>query len=184
MAFDYQRDGSGKPMFDVATGFSLQGNLNAYGSGYHNTIGGILNEFSFKDFNVGFLIDYKFGGKIFSATDYYAYIYGLHKNTLVGRDTELVGPGGTAAPGGATPWAYYGAIATNVSSQFVYDASFVKLRQITIGYKLPSSLFTGTPIKSATFSIVGRNLLILMKHTPNIDPESNYNNSVGQGLEL
>ncbi|MBS1681713.1 MAG: SusC/RagA family TonB-linked outer membrane protein [Bacteroidetes bacterium] len=188
MAFDYMRDANGNPVFD-ANGLPLQGKLKAYGSGYHSTIGGLLNEFNYKGFNIGFLIDYKFGGKIFSATDYYAYQYGLHKNTLVGRDTEsIVGKGvdtnGQPNTVAQTPWNYYSVLANNVSSQFVYDASFIKLRQLTIGYKLPNEWFAKSPIKSATFSLVGRNLLILMKHTPNIDPESNYNNTAAQGLEL
>lgn len=188
MAFDYKRDANGNAMFD-ASGLPLQGKLTAYGSGYHNTIGGILNEITYKGFTISFLIDYKFGGKIFSATDYYAYVFGLHKNTLVGREGESVigvgvNPSGQPNTTSAKPWDYYPSIATNVSSQFVYDASFVKLRQLTIGYKLPSELFKGTPIKGATFSLVARNLAILMKNTPNIDPESNYSNQVGQGLEL
>ncbi|GHM98684.1 SusC/RagA family TonB-linked outer membrane protein [Cytophagales bacterium WSM2-2] len=189
MAFDYKRDANGNIAYDDS-GLPIQGKLTAYGSGYHNTFGGIMNEFVYKGFNIAFLIDYKYGGKIFSATDYYAYIFGLHKNTLVGREGEsIVGVGvndktGLANTVSAKPWDYDQAIATNVSSQFVYDASFIKLRQITIGYKLPQALFNGTPIKGATFSLVARNLAILMKHTPNIDPESNYSNTVGQGLEL
>jgi hypothetical protein len=66
----------------------------------------------------------------------------------------------------------------------VYDASFIKLRSASIAYSLPASMLKRTPIKGVTFSLVGRNLLILMKHTPNIDPESNYNNANSQGLEL
>jgi hypothetical protein len=42
----------------------------------------------------------------------------------------------------------------------------------------------GSVIKGVNFALVGRNLAILMKHTPNIDPESNYGTGNGQGLEL
>lgn len=188
MAFDYKRDASGNPVFD-ATGLPMQGNLNAYGPGYATTIGGWMNDFNYKGFALSFLIDYKFGGKIFSATDYYAYYYGLHKNTLVGRaENSVIGKGvneaGQANNVSALPQTYYSTLATNVSSQFVYDASFIKLRQVTLGYKFPSQWFAKGPLRGATFSLVGRNLLILMKHTPNIDPESNYSNTAAQGLEL
>jgi hypothetical protein len=60
----------------------------------------------------------------------------------------------------------------NPSSQFIYDASYVKLREVTITYKLPVSLFGGSQfIKGATFSVVGRNLWIISKNLPYADPE-------------
>lgn len=188
MAFDYKRDTQGRPVFDAATGLPQQGKLQPYGSGFHDTFGGINNEFNYKGINVSFLIDYKFGGKIFSATNYYAYVFGLHQNTLIGREGDIIGNGvdsnGNTNAIGAKPWNYYPALANNVSSQFVYDASFVKLRQVIIGYNFPTDWLKGTPIKSVNLSFVARNLAILMKNTPNIDPESNYSNQPGQGLEL
>ena len=81
-------------------------------------------------------------------------------------------------------WDYYGALSNNVSSTFVYDASFVKLRQVVIGYNLPTRWFNRMGMQGANISLVGRNLAILSKDTPNIDPESNYNSTIAQGLEL
>ena len=72
----------------------------------------------------------------------------------------------------------------HIAEEFVYDASFIKWRSFSLGYSLPASLFKKGWIKAATLSLVGRNLAILMKHTPNIDPESSINNTNGQGLEL
>ena len=66
---------------------------------------------------------------------------------------------------------------------FVYDASFIKLRQVTLGYTFPAKLFTKTPIRSLMVSFVGRNLAILHKNTPNIDPESSYQSGNNQGLD-
>jgi hypothetical protein len=65
---------------------------------------------------------------------------------------------------------------------FVYDASFIKFRQFTLGYTFPASMFNNR-IKGATLSIVGRNLFTLMKKTDNIDPEASYSGYT-QGLEL
>jgi hypothetical protein len=82
---------------------------------------------------------------------------------------------------------YFGNIAAgadNIDEQFVYDASFIKLRSLNIGYSLPKSLLKEGFIKGVNISLVARNLAILMKHTPNIDPESTYNSSNAQGLEL
>jgi hypothetical protein len=70
------------------------------------------------------------------------------------------------------PQDYYGRIVGQIAEEFVYDASYVKLRQVQISYRAPSSWFRNTPIQMATFSLVGRNLWIIHKNTPNIDPES------------
>jgi hypothetical protein len=53
-----------------------------------------------------------------------------------------------------------------------------------MGYTLPQRWFRRTSIQGAQIALVGRNLAILKKHTPNIDPESNYSNANAQGLEL
>jgi TonB-linked SusC/RagA family outer membrane protein len=187
MAFDYKRDASGNAVFD-ANGRPLQGELIPMGSGFHDVFGGWNNEVTFRNFNFGVLIDFKSGGKIFSATNYYATIFGLQKMTLEGRETGIVGNGVNESGGkntvNAKAWDYYGSLSNNVSSVFVYDASFVKLRQVVLGYNLPTRWFGKLGVQGANVSLVARNLAVLSKHTPNIDPESNYNNSVAQGLEL
>ncbi|HEY0679443.1 MAG TPA: SusC/RagA family TonB-linked outer membrane protein [Chitinophagaceae bacterium] len=187
MAFDYKRDASGNPIFD-ANGRPLQGLLIPMGAGFHDVFGGWFNEVNYKGLNFSVLIDFKSGGKIFSATNYYATIFGLHQMTLEGREGGVVGNGVNESGGKNTvsedAWDYYGALATNVSSTFVYDASFIKLRQIVLGYNLPAKWFSKIGVQGVNVSLVARNLAVLKKNTPNIDPESNYNSSVAQGLEL
>jgi TonB-linked SusC/RagA family outer membrane protein len=72
---------------------------------------------------------------------------------------------------------------TNVDEAFVYSASYVKLREVKIGYTFPSQWVKGIGLQSATVSLVGRNLWILHKNVPNIDPETAFNTGNGQGLE-
>jgi TonB-linked SusC/RagA family outer membrane protein len=170
MAFDYKRDASGNVVKD-ANGVPVQGDLKAYGSAYAKWIGGWSNEFTYKKLTLAVLIDGKFGGKIFSATDFYGYFLGLHQATLVNRDAL-----------GTTAASYYQTLANNVSSLFVQNASFIKLRQATLSYSLPSNMFNGA-IKTASISLVARNLFYLLKRTDNIDPESDYSYNA-QGLEL
>jgi hypothetical protein len=138
------------------------------------------NEFSIKNFTLGFLIDGKFGGKVFSATDYYGYFFGLHKGTLPGRETNNFNPDPSGTP--TTAQAYYTELGGNASKLFVYDADFIKFRQFTLGYTMPAKWFNNK-IKGASISLVGRNLFILMKKTDNIDPEPSYS-GYAQGLEL
>jgi hypothetical protein len=173
MAFDNKYDASGKIVL-TSTGVPDRGDLVPWGSAYHKWTAGWNNEFSFNRFNFSFLIDGKFGGKVFSATDYYGYFFGLHKETLVNRE----GTFGT----NLSAQNYYSTLAGNVSKMFVYDASFIKFRQFTLGYSFSSNLFRNH-IKGMTLSVVGRNLFTLLKHTDNIDPEASYS-GITQGLEL
>ncbi|MFQ5568940.1 MAG: SusC/RagA family TonB-linked outer membrane protein, partial [Rhodothermales bacterium] len=82
------------------------------------------------------------------------------------------------------PQDYYGRIVSQIAEAFIYDASYVKLRQVQVSYRLPSRWLRRSPIKLATISLVGRNLWIIHKNTPNIDPESNLNVGNAQGTEL
>ena len=79
------------------------------------------------------------------------------------------------------PEDYWKHIATNVQSQFVYDNSYVKCREITFGYTFPENML-GKYVKGLAVSFVARNPFIIWKNIPNIDPDSSYNTS-GLGLE-
>jgi hypothetical protein len=72
----------------------------------------------------------------------------------------------------------------HIAEEFVYDASFIKLRSAALTYNFPAQIFKKKFIKGLSCSLVGRNLAILLRHVPNIDPESSINNTNGQGLEL
>ncbi|WP_375418907.1 SusC/RagA family TonB-linked outer membrane protein [uncultured Hymenobacter sp.] len=176
LAYDYKRDAEGNILL-TTTGVPDRGNLTAFGTAFHPWTMGWSNDFVYKRLSLGVLIDGKFGGKIFSATDYYGTVAGLHKNTLVNREGIF---GTTKDTLDAA--AYYGTLASNVSRQFVEDASFIKLRQVTLGYAFPSSLF-GNKIQRLNLSLVARNLFFIRRLTDNIDPEGSYS-AFSQGLEL
>jgi TonB-linked SusC/RagA family outer membrane protein len=147
-----------------------------YGSAVDPWALGITNTFRYGHFNLSFLIDGKFGGKLFSNTNFVAYIQGLSKLTLPGR-------GQTFGTEGDYPATYYGNWANADQGLFLYDASFIKLRQVIFGYDFPVKMFHNK-IHGLRLSVVARNVATLMKHTPNIDPETNYSASIySQGLE-
>lgn len=81
------------------------------------------------------------------------------------------------------PADYWNFVSSNVPEKFVYDASYVKLRDLSLAYTLPRSILDKTPFTNVRFAVIGRNLWTLYKNVPNIDPESTYNNGNGQGLE-
>jgi len=81
-------------------------------------------------------------------------------------------------------WAHIAAGGNDaIAEQFIYDASFVKFREVSLSYSLPRSLVERTPLSSVSFSVVGRNLFYLMKKTEGFDPEANYSNLNAQGIE-
>ena len=67
--------------------------------------------------------------------------------------------------------------------QNVYDASFVKFRELRLMYAIPSKFFEKTPIRGISFGIIARNIAILKKNVPNIDPEVSTNAGNIQGFE-
>jgi TonB-linked SusC/RagA family outer membrane protein len=164
-------------------------------------IGGLNNTFSYKQFRLDFLIDFKAGGNMYSGTNVRMTEAGFHKQTLAGRNGEApltvngaiqtgTNTDGTAiyanfsktlTPGEAQN--YWSQLGERAQERFIYDASFVKLRQITLGYSLPKSILAKTPIQSLSLSFVARNLAVLYKNTDNIDPESGYSSSNGTGLD-
>ncbi len=172
MGFVYLRDDAGNLILDDA-GLPSGDTLRAFGSGVHPTSFGINNRLSFGDLSLNFLVDIKTGAMIYNATNAYGTWRGLHKNTLEGRDADPV-----------LTQNYHQKVAFGISEEFIDDASFAKLREIVVSYKMPSSLLDNLPFAGATVSFAARNLLTLWQKTDNIDPESTYTTGNGQGLEM
>ncbi len=166
--------------------------------GRHPVSAGFVNTLSYRNFRLNFLLDMRFGGHLVSGTNYFAYAYGLHKETLEGRQNGLTVSGFTGE-GEARIWNipanasnpaeyqidnYYSRYAM-VTENILYDASFVRLREFSFGYTFPNTLLQRTPFESISLSLVGRNLALLYSNVPNIDPESAYaTGGNSQGLEF
>ncbi len=191
-AYDYKYDANGQIVVDAA-GIPVRGDLKTWGTVLPTLFGGWNNDFSFHNFNLAFLIDYNYGNKILSATEYTTYFRGLNKATLVGREEGYITTGVTAEGAASTVKTpvqdYYRGLANNITKTSVVDGDFIKLRQITLGYNLPAKVLEGLPlIKAVNVSLVGRNLFYIMRKAKNIDPESsfganlNYSGIEGTGL--
>lgn len=189
----YRRDDAGSIVHD-AEGYPLASeDLVILGVGVPDWTAGITNTFSFKGVTFSSLIDMRMGGQIHSMTNLQAYSGGRHEATLEGREEWYAGTGGYVGGGvlengeantiATDPQEYFGRLASRVVEPFVYDADFVKLRQVTIGYTVPRKMLEKTFIQGLTVSLVGRNVAMLHKKADNIDPESNYNSGNAQGFE-
>ncbi|KAA6439370.1 SusC/RagA family TonB-linked outer membrane protein [Dyadobacter flavalbus] len=82
---------------------------------------------------------------------------------------------------------YYKGVYSNsagINEASVFDASFIKLREVKLGYTVPQSFVFKYKLQSLIFSVYGRNLAFLQKKADNIDPETAFNTgNTGQGLE-
>ncbi|MEN7548502.1 SusC/RagA family TonB-linked outer membrane protein [Rapidithrix thailandica] len=170
-------------------GYPVRGNLEVLGRGVHPYTLGVNNSFNWKNFNLGFLVDMKFGGDLYVGTNASTVGNGMHRMTLGGRENGLTVSGvdesGTPNTWTIAPenlqdyWDRY----NDISGNFVEDAGFVKLRQVIFGYNFPNSLLDKTPFTSINLSFVARNLWLIHSNVDNVDPESTYTNGNGQGLE-
>ncbi len=71
----------------------------------------------------------------------------------------------------------------NIAETNIFDASFVKLREMSLGYNLPKHWVKTIQAEAINISLIGRNLWIIHKNTPHIDPETANNSGNAQGLE-
>ena len=72
-----------------------------------------------------------------------------------------------------------------VESSAIFDATYIKLRAMTLGYSFPKKWLKGTFVEDFKFSLVARNLAILYKKCPQIDPETGFSSANGeQGQEF
>jgi outer membrane receptor protein involved in Fe transport len=187
MAYDYKYNAKGEVIIGN-NGIPERGILTPMGSALPKIYGGFNNNFTVKDFNFSFLFDYNFGAKVLSATNHYSYVRGLHQNTLEGREGGVVAVGvnneGTVNSVNVPAFTYYPQLATNISKLSVFDADFIKLRQVIIGYSLPRSLYSKLPFAKVSIAAVGRNLATLLRNTENFDPEAGFSSDIRYaGLE-
>jgi TonB-linked SusC/RagA family outer membrane protein len=180
---------NGEIVYNSVSGLPEAGPVEALGKGVPPLSIGFNNNFLYKNFSLGILLDSRWGGSIYSATNAYGTDYGLHSRTVENnvRETGVVLSGvdenGDVYNNTVPAQTYFRGIAYRITEDFVEDADFIKLRSFSLGYNFPSTILEGTFIQNASLSIVGRNLWILYKTTENIDPESNYASGNAQGLE-
>ncbi|MFV5698493.1 SusC/RagA family TonB-linked outer membrane protein [Flavobacterium sp. ZT3R17] len=172
-AYDYAYNTDGSIQVDAA-GLPVRGEFKNFGSVLPTFYGGWNNEFKYKNFNLAFLVDFNYGNKVISATEYYSRLRGLNQATLVGRETGVTNSGITA-----TAENYYQAEARNITSTSVVSGDFIKLRQLSFGYAFPKSVMGKISfLEGIDVSFVARNLAILMRKADNIDPESSFGSNV------
>ncbi|GIV35611.1 MAG: SusC/RagA family TonB-linked outer membrane protein [Chitinophagales bacterium] len=180
----------------TTTSNEIIGNLNP------DWIAGVTNTFTYKNVSLSALIDMRQGGDVFSLDLYYGMATGLYPETAglndkgnPVRDPVLQG-GGVLFPGvkpDGSPNDVYASAVTfgtfgyrrNPAAGFIYDASYIKLREVAFTYRFPEKITSRLGIvKGASLSIVGRNLAILHKNLPYADPEDGMSAGNIQGYQV
>ena len=190
---DFQRTAKGQVIYQDGLPL-VDSTPKAVGNIAPDWTGGASFSFRYKNFDFSTLIDAKIGGDVHSMTYAWGRYAGTLSETMEGRETGLVGDGVMSDGNGGyvpndvlvTAKAYnQRSFSNGVESSSIFDASYVKLRQISIGYSLPKEFIKNSVVKSLKISIVGRNLAILYKRAPHIDPETGFSASNGnQGQEF
>jgi hypothetical protein len=197
----YAKDDAGNFLVDPNTGRPiLSGKIEPIGNPNPDFILGVTNTFSFKNFTLSALFDWKQGGDMYSFTAYELLSRGVTRDTE-DREEIRVGPGVLGDPATLQPildedgntipnnigisvadYYFNGGFGPGGADEVnVFDATVFRLREISLGYSLPEGLLSKTPFGSAFISVSGRNLWYLAPNFPkylNFDPETS---SLGSG---
>lgn len=214
VGYGIKRDANGNKLVNYNGMYIRTDSTVVLGNTQPKWIGGISNSISYKNFSFGFLVDFSIGGDIYSGTNMYGYGYsGNFKETLKGRadwyeserqrveagvaPDKWVATGGYLAEGvfenGQTNnvyidpqkyWSQFSEWTKEIHEPFVYDATYIKLREINLTYNLPKKYHPFKRISGMQISFYSKNLWLIYSKVPNIDPESQYTNDLSQGLEL
>ena len=163
--------------------------------------GGVRNTFNYKNVALSFLIDVKNGGNVFSTDMYFGLSTGLYQETagknelgnpvrnavadgggLLNKGVHEDGTPNTTRVEGNDYQAFGYTHHPNIA--FVYDASYVKLRELALTYNFPKSVVSKlAPLKGIDISLIGRNVWIIHKNLPYADPEDTASSGNLQGFQ-
>ena len=157
---------------------------------------------TFKGISLTAMFDMRFGGSIMSVSEGMATSVGTSERTLNRgeykeisgvKDYYMVVPGvkedGSINDIPVSAQAYYSTIGIYKSQkgyaeEFIHSASYIKLKELSLGYSFPQRMLKKTPFTALKLSFVARNLCFLMKHTPG-NPDGGYDTTMfSQALDF
>jgi len=189
--YSFERDSAtGKLMTDG--GFTVLGPRKVLGNIQPDWTGGWNNSFRWGNFSLNALIDMRRGGNIVSVSNFFGEYAGVFKASLKGREEDWDKPGvtvdgidiNTGEPNTETITSeqYFQNIFP-VMEPYVYDASWTKLRELRVGFDLPTTWAGRLNARAINIAVTGRNLYT-GTDVPNIDPEFSYSIGNFQGFEF
>lgn len=185
---DFERNEAGQIIVGSNGIPKIEADRKFLGSAIADFTGGLRNSFSYKGISASALIDFQSGGAMHSTSLQWAAYSGMSPKTAEGniREEGMIINGVTESGEPNTvavdPQVYYQTV-WNVAAPNVYSASFIKLREVRIGYTLPNSVLGNLPFRDVSFAVLGRNLGILYSEIPYLDPQAINGTGNNQGLE-
>jgi outer membrane receptor protein involved in Fe transport len=154
------------------------------GNAQPDFLAGWSNTIKYKDLSLSFLIDARFGGQIYSQTSADLDRTGVSERSLQYRDGIVVNGTNTGTGAANTErisGEEYWAAMSEISANYIYDQDNIRLRELSIGYRIPNVSSIG--LDSANIQLLGRNLFFFSKSADDIDPEAMLGTSIGvQGM--
>jgi TonB-linked SusC/RagA family outer membrane protein len=185
----FQRDDNGNKILRSNGTFAPTSSSEVLGTYLPDWTGSVSTSVSYNNLSASVLVDGQKGGQIWSLSNLFGLYSGMFHETAeneirqVGIIPEGVGPDGNEWTERVDPVAFFQGFFGNHEAH-LYDATYIKLREVSVSYRLPSEWFTTTPVQQLSVSIVGRDLATLLKYTPNFDPTSVTRSSGNvQGIE-
>lgn len=170
---NYKYDEDGMPMPDKSDLKKIGNTSPDFNLGWQNT-------FTYKGFTLYFLIDGRFGGDVISLTQAELDKQGVSKVTGDARQQGGVRFDGKTIEDVARFYTIVGG-RDGITENYIYNATNIRLRELSIGYTLPAKWFTSVPVvKGADLSLIGRNLFFFKNDAP-YDPDGTL--SVGNSLQ-
>ena len=177
------RNDAGEPILNPNSGLYVVEQNQYFGSVLPDFTGGIINQFSYKNFGVTAAIDYQKGGQFFSLTEQWGESSGLLKETVGENDRGVakrdpVAEGGGVRVQGVSPSGnevdmYVNArtyhsqyIDNTLAEPFIHPADYIKLREVNLNYSLPKE-WIGNFLNSASIGVVARNVWMIAVHPEN-----------------
>ncbi|MCU0324279.1 MAG: SusC/RagA family TonB-linked outer membrane protein [Spirosomaceae bacterium] len=177
----YLKNENGEFVLDKTGRYIVNNNLIKLGNYNPDFMLGLNNVFNYKDFQLSFLLDWRQGGKLVSRSLALAAVAGQLIETANRPDAGIVAKGVVNVGTADKPVYQPNTVALNAETYYrmfydrnheennTYDASYLKIREVLIGYQLPKAIFKKR-IESINVSLVGRNLYAFSK-IPHFDPE-------------
>jgi TonB-linked SusC/RagA family outer membrane protein len=154
-----------------------------FGSVIPDANGGLLNTFYYRNFQLGAMIDFQVGGQFFSRTQSLADRTGQSEKTAAINDqgnnvrdpvsegggvkvTGISAETGEEVTGYANAKTYYGILGQRIAEEYIYDSSYLKLRELRLGYTFGAEILGQLPIQQLNIALIANNPLMIWQDAP------------------
>ncbi len=192
--YTFQKNNNGQLLIDPATGYPIQQNtFENIADRQPNFKVGLINSFTFKNFNLNFNIDMRKGGDVFNANEMMLYVNGLSTKTIDREKPRVIAGvlkdglenSGTPTANNIAITPYYTSgyySATSSEADFIESVDWLRMRDITLSYKLPNKALQRLGVfKNVVLSVSAQDLFMITNYS-GADPNVNGLTAASRGF--